>query len=249
MAGFFHHLGKMVGPKVRQAQWVVSSLTGTEAEAVQAEFEVGRDLAQAFVQQMEIVRHDDIQRWLDEIGARLAAVVAERQRRFCFRVVNTTEVNAFALPGGFIFLTLPLLEMAQWDLHETAFVMGHEMGHVVRHHAIDRLMANSVISAAVNRFTPGRGLIKTPLAGLTASLLNQGYSQEQELEADKVGVLLARNAGFDASAASRLLARLDVGTAKASFLGAYFSSHPPRELRVRHIERHLGGSATSGGNR
>jgi predicted Zn-dependent protease len=236
MAGFFYNLGRLVGPKLRQAQWVASSLTGTEAETVQAEYEVGRDLAQAFVQQMELDPDPEVERWLAEVGACLAARVADRQRRFGFRMVRSVEINAFALPGGFIFVTRPLLELCQWDAQETAFVLGHEMGHVVRFHAIDRLMANSVISAAVGRLTPGRGLIRTPLAGLAASLLNQGYSQEQELEADRVGVLLMRAAGFDVTAAARLLARLG-SPAEAFLLGSYLSSHPPLELRLRHLDR------------
>jgi predicted Zn-dependent protease len=239
MAGFFYNLGRMVGPKLRQAQWVVSSLTGTEAEAVQAEYDVGRDLAQALAQQMEVVRHPDVERWLDDIGTRLTATVANKARRFCFRMVKSVEVNAFALPGGFVFLTQPLLELCQWDVHETAFVMGHEMGHVIHHHAIDRLMANSVVSAALSRFAPGRGLIKTPLAGLAASLLNQGYSQDQELDADRTGVQLTHAAGFDATAAARLLARLGANPLETTFLGSYLSSHPPLEVRLRHLERIL----------
>jgi predicted Zn-dependent protease len=241
MAGFFYNLGKMVGPKLRKARWVVNSLTGTEAEAIQAEYEVGRDLAQAFAQQMEVDRSPDVERWLEEVGGRLALHVARRAYRFCFRMVNAAEVNAFALPGGFIFMTRPLLELCGWDIHEAAFVLGHEMGHVIRQHAIDRLMANSVISAAMSRLTPGRGLIRTPLAGLATSLLNQGYSQEQELDADRVGVQLSRAAGFDAASAVRLLSRLGASPAEATLLGTYLSSHPPLELRIRHIERTLAG--------
>jgi predicted Zn-dependent protease len=237
MAGFFYHLGRLLGPKVRKAQWLARSLTGSDEEAAAAEYAVGRDLAQALAQQMEIDRQPEVERWLAEIGARLAAHVANRQRRFCFRLVRAAEVNAFALPGGFIFVTGPLLELCRGDAHETAFVLGHEMGHVVRQHAIERLMANSLISAAVGRLTPGKGLLRTPLAGLAASLLNQGYSQGQELEADRVGVALSRAAGFDPAAAGRLLARL--GGGGTGLLGSYFSSHPPFELRLQHIEQFL----------
>lgn len=239
MAGFFYNLGKLVGPKLRKAQWVASSLTGTEAEVIKAEHEVGRDFAQAFAQQMEVDRHPEVEPWLEAIGSRLADSVANRHHRFCFRVVRAVDVNAYALPGGFIFVTGPLLELCQWDVNATAFVLGHEMAHVLHRHAMDRLMANSVISATVNRLTPGRGLIHTPLASLAASLLNMGYSQDQELEADRMGVLLARAAGFDATAALHLLARLGTGATSAGLLGSYFSSHPPVEVRLRHIERHL----------
>src|SRR5262245_24575495 len=122
MPGFFYNLGKMVGPKVRQANRVVSSLTGRKADVLEGGYAVGRDLAQAFAQQMELERNPQLEQWLDALGARLAEHLARRPPHFCFRVVRSGEVNAFALPGGFIFLTLPLLEVCQWDNDETAFV-------------------------------------------------------------------------------------------------------------------------------
>jgi predicted Zn-dependent protease len=71
--------------------------------------------------------------------------------------------------------------------------------------------------------------------------LNQGYSQDQELEADRVGVQLSRSAGFDSASALRLLCRLGASPAEATLLGTYLSSHPPLDLRLRHIERVLAG--------
>src|SRR5207244_2206992 len=100
-------------------------------------------------------------------------------------------VNAFALPGGFIFLTRPLLELCQSDRAELAFVVGHEMAHIVQRHAIDRIMASSALNAAVGRFTMAGGIFGQSLAALAATLLSQGYSQDQELEADRIGARLA----------------------------------------------------------
>jgi len=239
MHGFFYNLGKMVGPKLRKAKWVASSLTGTEAEAVQAEYEVGRDLAVAFVQQMEIERHPDVQQMLDEIGAKLAGQVENRQRKFCFRMLKAPEVNAYALPGGFVFVTRPLLDLCRWDHDETAFVLGHEMAHVIRLHAIDRMMANSFISGALMKLPIGRGVIGAPVTGLMTTLLSQGYSQEQELDADKLGVSLAGQAGYDATAATRLLSRLGSMTGDPTLLGSYFSAHPPVHVRIENVNRFL----------
>jgi predicted Zn-dependent protease len=111
------------------------------------------------------------------------------------------------------------------------------MAHVLRRHAMDRLMANAVISAAVGRWTRGGGWISQPVTGVVTGLLNQGYSQDQELEADRIGVELARAAGFDTTAAARLLARLQAHAGDTSVLGGYFSSHPPLAVRVEQLNR------------
>jgi predicted Zn-dependent protease len=240
MGGFFYNLGRTVGSQLRKANWVYRSLTGTEADALQAEYEVGRDLAWSLVQQMAVDPDRAAEQFLDDLGARLAAGVGIPGRRFCFRLVAAPEANAFALPGGFVFLTRPLLELCNWDRDEAAFVMGHEMGHVIRLHAIDRLMADSVLGAALSKLKLGKGLLGAPLTGLLTRLLHQGYSREQELDADRLGVRLAGAAGFDPTAAVRLLARLVTQAGSPSLLGSYFASHPPLDVRIETVRRFLG---------
>jgi predicted Zn-dependent protease len=229
----------MVGPQLRKADWLYRSLTGTEAEAIRAELAVGRDLAGAVAQQLEIDPEPAAGQLLDEVRARLGACLTNRQRQFTVRAVRSPEVNAFALPGGFVFVTRPLLEFCRWDADETAFVLGHEMAHVVLRHAIERLMASSAVRAALSRWGPAGGVLRQPVAGLAAALLNQGYSQDQELEADRLAVRLARAAGFDATAAARLLARLHAPAGDRSVVGSYFSSHPPLEVRRQQVRRAL----------
>ena len=239
MGGFFYNLGRTVGSQVRKAKWVYNSLTGTEADAIGAENEVGRDLAWAFVQQTPVVRAAAAERFLTDLGARLAGAVAVPGRRFRFALVEGAEPNAFALPGGYVFLTRPLLELCAGDAGETAFALGHEMGHVVRLHAIDRVLADTVLGAGLGKLRLGKGLMGAPFAGLVKQLLHQGYSREQELEADRVGVNLAAAAGFDGRAAVRLLARLAERSGDPSLLGGYFSSHPPFEVRIQNVQRFL----------
>jgi predicted Zn-dependent protease len=239
MGGFFYNLGKSVGANLRKARWVYSSLTGTEADAIRAENAVGRDLAQGFVRQAELDADPAVQQALTDIGARLARRVEGGQRQFSVRAVRTPEVNAYALPGGYVFLTRALLDFCAWDADETAFVVGHEMGHVLRFHAMDRLMANSVITAAVGRLSLGKGLLGAKAAGLMTGLLNQGYSQEQELDADGIGVRLAAAAGYDAAAATRLLARLASLAGAPAGISSYLASHPPVDLRIRNVQRLL----------
>ncbi len=234
MGKFFYNLGRMVGPNLRKANWVFRSLTGTEAEADAAELAVGRDLAQAYARPLELDSDPAVQRLLDDVGGRLAQCYRQRRYRFTFRAVLATEPNAFALPGGYIFVMRPLLEMCGWDRDELAFVLGHEMGHVTCRHAIERLMASSLIQTGLGRVPAAGALVQ-----IATSLLQQGYSQGQELEADNMGVRLAHLGGFDPSASVRALSRLGGLPPEAWLASTYFSSHPPVHVRIEHIHRWL----------
>jgi predicted Zn-dependent protease len=236
MAGFFYNLGRMVGPKVRKAEWVVRSLTGSEAEAVRAEQTVGRDLARAFLEQLEADPDPAAREHLDYLAAKLTAGQRDRRWGFRFTAVRAPEMNAFALPGGYVFVTRRLLEVCSWDHAELAFVLGHEMGHVVKRHAIERLMANTLFNGVAARLPVGGRLLRPHVAALLSNLLQQGYSREQELEADEFGARAAAAAGFDPAAGRRVLVRLAAESAAEPLLSGYFASHPPLDVRLRHLE-------------
>jgi beta-barrel assembly-enhancing protease len=240
LGGLFYNLGRMVGPKVRKAQWMWASFTGTEAEALRLERAVGVDLAEEAGRQIPLDTDPRTRQVMEEIGRRLAARVANRQRSFRFEAFATGEPNAFALPGGFIFVSRSILELCQWDASEIAFVLGHEMGHIIRGHAIDRIVANTAVAAA-SRVAPVRGALGGWLKTVGIQYLQTAYSRDQELEADRLGVRLARAAGFDPSGAVRLLARLaDLKrSTDPSSLGEYFSTHPASEIRIQSIQRFL----------
>jgi len=97
-------------------------------------------------------------------------------------------------------------------------------------------MACSIIQAGVGRLPVG-GVLRAPVLNLAATLINQGYSQDQELEADALGARLVRAAGYDSTAARRLLARMQTMPSEAWLLSSYFSSHPPVDVRTQHLER------------
>ena len=240
MGGLFYNLGKRVGPRVRKAKWVWQSMTGTEADAIKVENEVGRDLAYEVRCQLNLDKDPDTRELLGGIGRRLSGCVANRHRTFSFEAVEGGEPNAFALPGGFIFITRSLVELCQRDENELAFVLGHEMAHAIRGHAMQRIVSNSAISAA-SRIGPARGLLSGWLKKVGVQFLESAYSQNLESEADKLGVCLSAAAKYDPRAGIRLLSSL----AKVSRqpekidLGAYFGSHPPYPMRIQNIKRIL----------
>jgi predicted Zn-dependent protease len=237
MGGFFFNLGRSVGTGLRKGKWFWQSLAGSEDEALQAEFEVGRDLAWGLLRQFQADTDPATVRLLDDVTARLSSCVRDRRRRFCVCPVTAPEVNAFALPGGFLFVTRPLLELCGRDVHEVAFVLAHEMGHVLHGHAMERIMQGWMLDAA-GRVMPLRGLAGSWLLQQASELIHKAYSRDQELEADTLGARLARAAGYDARAALRLLGRLPTAGPESG-LDAYFATHPPVADRLANLNRLL----------
>jgi len=235
-----YNLGRKIGPKVRKAKWIWQSMTGTEADAIKVENDVGRDLAHEIRIQLKPDPEPQIEQLLSKIGPRLAASVANRFRTFSFETVKGNEPNAFALPGGFIFITRSLVELCGANPDEVAFILGHEMAHVIRGHAMDRIISNTAISTAA-RITPARGLLSGWLQKVGVHFLESAYSQDLESEADKLGTRLAAAAKYDPNAATRLLSRLAKLTRPPQkfYLGHYFSSHPAYKIRIQTINRLL----------
>ncbi len=243
MAGLFYNLGKMVGPPLRKGKWILRSLTGTKDEILNAEFDVGQDLAREIRRQSDIEPDPESKKHLHEIGDKLADCLTDKRRLFNFETVAGVEPNAFAVPGGFIFMNRALAELCDWQKDELAFILAHEMGHVVRGHAIERVLAKFAIGAAT-RTAPVRGLPAGVLKQIGVRFLENAYSHNIELQADEFGARLADAALFDPYAAIKLLERLaDWQNHKAGFqLPGYFSSHPPfaeRIANLKHLLREL----------
>ena len=240
MSNLFYNIGKMVGPRFRKVKWIWQSITASEADAIQAEHKVGQDLAREIRHQLGSEPEPQAGQMLNEVGSHLAACVANKLRTFSFETVKGTEPNAFALPGGFIFVTRSLVELCEWNGDEVAFILGHEMGHVIRGHAMDRIISSSAIAVG-SGVTPVRGLLGGWLRRVGVKFLESAYSQDLELEADTLGARLAAAAGYDSHAPGQLLSRLArLSQPTNQFgLGNYFASHPAFELRIHNVNRLL----------
>ena len=231
--GWSFRLGAQLGPATRKGKWLWKSVFGTAAQERAAEAAVGHDLAAAMLAAIPRDPDVEVQRYLAELGARLAACVADEQARvFVVEVVLGDEVNAFALPGGWVFVTRPLLELVRGDADEIAFILAHEMGHIIRRHPLQRILADRTAAAALRRLPAGRALAPW-LRKSGSKLLRSAYSRRLELQADRVGARLVRAAGFDPTASSALLRRLQ--QAEAPLL-EYFSSHPPLAARIATLD-------------
>jgi predicted Zn-dependent protease len=134
----FYQLGRIAGVQLRKARWMWGSIAGNEAEGIQAEHAVGRDMAAIVLQQTPRDSDPTAQASLDQIAAKLAAMVRNRLHRFQITVIEADHPTAFALPGGFIFISRSLVELCHRNHDDIAFVLAHEMAHVIRRHGSGR---------------------------------------------------------------------------------------------------------------
>jgi len=237
MASVFQHWGRVVGrvslPALQKAKWAWQTLAGSEADRLHAERDLGRTLAQQMRAGSTTPAPAADVTFVRGICAVLAGRLKNRQHSFCVDVIDLPEPTALALPGGFLFVSTQLLDLCHRYADEVAFVVGHEMAHVIRGHASDRFLQESVMKALAGRL--GRA---SPLGGLlkdtTLQLLTNSYSQDCEFEADELGSRLAEAAGHHPLASIRLLDRLQRLHEDRTPLGQYFSSHPtPQERMIR----------------
>ncbi len=181
------------------------------------------------------------------VGQRIAAQsgMAARPGDYKVTLLNASIGNAFAMPGGYVYVTRNLVALMNNEA-ELAFVMGHEVGHVAANHAQKRQTRSVITSvgAALLGAITGSNTLGS-LAGQGAQLYTLGYSRDQEREADSLGVRYLARAGYDPSAGASILAALEAQTTLDARLAGrdnrapstWLSSHPATAERVARVRR------------
>jgi predicted Zn-dependent protease len=209
-------------------------VTTTDTD-IEAEVQFGRTLAARILGRYPLCVDQKIQRYVGLVGHRLAANCGRPELSFAFAVIDSEERNAFATPGGYIFVTSAALKQMR-DEAELAGVLGHEIGHVsARHmvkaigiHGVDR-SAGAGLASLVGGATAGvRGALQQSLARATEMLFQDGYAAADELEADELGLFLAALSGYDAGGLECFLRR--VGSFEPG--AAASPSHPLHAKRM-----------------
>ena len=233
----FEQIGYKLGQKAAQAKSTFDLMGGgTEEESLRAEIRLGRDMAAALLQRTILVEESESTRFAAEIVRWLTPHVNEKQIPFDVWITAEREPNALALPGGPIFVSWPLLQLCQGERDEIAFVLGHEMAHIVRRHALDRIVKDAALSLLL-RHSSSRHAASAWLDQAGRQILSCAYSRDNELEADAFAEGLVRTAGGDALAGERLLQRLlqPASAQHVAVAGDYFATHPALTDRVANL--------------
>ena len=202
---------------------------------------VGQGVATNVLQQYPEYKNPQVIRYIQGLGAKIVTICDSQDVDYHFTVLDTPVVNAFAAPGGFVFITTGLLIAAENEA-EVVAVMGHEVGHVVARHGAQRIQAQMGLSLAADL----AGLSKSSplfqdMVGLGTNLALQGYSRENELEADHYGALYASRLGYDPNAEATFfekLKKLEKGS--PGLLEAWLASHPPTAVRIQEFQKNKG---------
>ncbi len=224
------------------------------------ELRLGRENDAEIRKQYGVYAHAPLQRYVQQIGERLAAQSHRPQLKYTFTVLDSPEVNAFALPGGYIYITRGIMAHLNSEA-ELAAVLGHEIGHVTARHAVRQY---SAAMAANVGFTIGSILVPELATRAGQSLLNtlggallSGYGRDHELEADRLGAQYLARSDYNPKAMIEVIALLKnqeifektlaakEGRAARVYHGV-FASHPSADERLQQVvgeaDRHRTGT-------
>ncbi len=188
-------------------------------------------------------QNEQLENLLTLVTGRLVAETSNPNRAFDITVLNTPSVNAFALPGGYLYVTRGLLALAN-DASEIAAVLAHEMAHISSNHGVQRSRQAQAISIA-DRVADQ--VVTNPVVAQVVKATGEdklsAFSQKQELQADAIGIKMLGGAGYDAFAASRFLRSMDRYSAwRTASNNAndvdMSSSHPSTPRRIELAKRH-----------
>ncbi len=208
--------------------------------SAQEEVRVGEEQDKAVQKLYGKVKDDKLQEYVGTIGANLVQVAHARPFTYHFTVIDSGDINAFALPGGYIYVTRGLLAQCNSEA-ELAGVIGHEIGHVTaRHHSRQqvRAMGLQIGSLLSTVFLGEAGIYLQRYIDLIFTGIYQSFGRQGELEADQVGQEYAYTAGWDPrdmTAFLQTLDRLDSGRNRTVFHG-FFASHPETYERIEQSQ-------------
>jgi beta-barrel assembly-enhancing protease len=204
------------------------------------EISIGRDVASRLLGAAPLVPNAGLQRYVNHVGRWLAAQTERPELPWQFGVLDSPNVNAFAVPGGTIFITKGLLDRMRNEA-ELAGVLGHEIVHVLKKHHLRAIqkgaqsaLAGDAMSAALkDRAGPARD----KLISFGTEMYSRGLDKSDELEADRMGIVIAARGGYDAYGLPSVLQTLQAMSAQDSTLALMFKTHPAPGDRLVELDK------------
>ena len=204
--------------------------------SLEKEVSLGKGADKQVVQQYGIYQDKPLQLYVNNVGQKLVSNLSDKIfRHYFFKIVDSSDINAFALPGGYIYVTRGLLAMLNSEA-ELAGVLGHEIAHVTLHHGAKLMVRTigaqilSIGAAAANPKNAGQWLM---VSGAMFNQINLGYGREAELDSDGQGMLTATESGYHPVGIVKFLKNLrrqEVMTGQSYH--SFQATHPDTKDRV-----------------
>lgn len=201
------------------------------------EVALGKNTAMQVARQYAFIKDPKQVNKVTEIGEKLAKVSDRTDLKYHFAVVQDKEINAFTMPGGYIYINSGLLDMTNED--ELACVIGHEIGHVAARHITKKLQAQLGYDILMNIALQNTSVRQMQQAiDVTFNLVELGYSREDELLADRLGAKYAYKAGYNPRAMITFLKKLNEKD-KGDMGPVFLRSHPYTSQRIQMMEKEI----------
>jgi predicted Zn-dependent protease len=209
------------------------------------EIDIGRQLAAVLLGSKPLHRDAALQRYVNRLGRWIALQSTRPHLPWTFGVLDDPGFNAFAAPGGYVFVTKGLVDRV--DEAELAGILAHEITHVTQKHHLQALAAKArsglltqLLASQLRTSNPATSAISAQMLALGRNLYATGLDQADEYDADRQGVTLAARAGFDPYGLPAVLQQLRTATPDNPLFTLTLSTHPPAQQRLEQLEAAMG---------
>jgi beta-barrel assembly-enhancing protease len=213
-----------------------SALLGFVGISQEEEITIGRQIAGNLLGASALVKDQSLQIYVNNVGRWVANQSERPDLTWHFGVIESSDVNAFAAPGGYIFLTRGLYSLLQNEA-ELAGVLGHEIGHVIRKHHLKILQKSSLVDLGgklISKRVGGNDKVQK-LIGNGAEIVARSLDKNAEFEADRIAVVLAARAGYDAFALPEVLQQIGHFSKDDGSVALLFKTHPHPDDRLEKL--------------
>jgi predicted Zn-dependent protease len=190
-----------------------------------------------------LVKDAALQQYVNKVGRWVASQSERENLPWKFGVIDSADLNAFAMPGGYVLITKGLYAKLQNEA-QLASVLGHEIAHVVKKHQLKVLQKQQLMSAGSDWLK--KKFSKTKLAdraiGTGAEISARGLDKDAEFEADRMGMVLAARAGYDAFSLGEVLQTMSQTSASDGSVALLFKTHPHPDERLAKLGDSVGSS-------
>ena len=219
-----------------------ASVAAFQLVSVRDEIEIGQKAQQEIRQQTPEVRDAQVRHYVASLGSRLSAQATGADYPYTFSTADYGELNAFALPGGPVWINRGILAQAGNEA-QVAGVLAHEIAHVAQRHAAQQLTKGTVANGLLGLLgavlgDEGAGAAAARIAaGVTANGFMLKFSRDDEREADQEGVQIMQRAGFDTRGMLEFMQVLADQSGRSGGAAEFLSTHPAPASRVRELEQ------------
>lgn len=205
------------------------------------EVEIGSGVASNLLGAAPLMPDAHVQKYVNQVGRWVAQQSERSNLVWHFGVLESNDVNAFATPGGYVFITKGLLLNMKSEA-ELAGVLAHEIGHVLKKHHLKAIQKNAQVGLLADALSIATQSSKNTealnkIAGVGTELYARGLDKEDEFEADRIGVVLAARAGYDPYGLPLVLQTLANINPQDSALALMFKTHPAPTARLEALDK------------